>query len=284
MNKKHSDLIAIANSDLAEKLDRLHQAEPARSDVNETQHLSETQQGTFKQYIWKAVYTLNLIRYLLGLGLLLFVIAPNMDSSLNMTEVTQHPKLFITSTLLILLSAVLFSYVSKYKEVEFNILVTAQFSLDVVLAALLTHCTGSIESNFALLYLAVVATGSVVLPRVQALGLAGGAIILLFFEHFYSLIAASTEGQLNYPLLVKYSVLLFAVSWLISYLAQRIRIAELKRFVPGDQNIEDFLIREEKHALQAALKQTNNNKTEAAKLLGMSFRSFRYKLTKYEIG
>ena len=278
MNTKHSDLIAIANSDLAEKLDRLQQAEPARKDV------SEPQPGTFKQDIWRAVYTLNLIRYLLGLSLLVFIIAPNLDSSLSMGEVTQQPKLFIASTLLILLSAVLFSYVSKYKELEFNLLVTLQFSLDVLLAALLTHCTGSIESNFALLYLAVVATGSVVLPRIQALGLAGGAVILLLFEHFYSLMAFDGLLRQNYPLLVKYSLLLFVASWVISYLAERIRIAELKRFVPGDQNIEDFLVREEKSALKAALAQTNNNKTEAAKLLGMSFRSFRYKLTKYEIG
>jgi two-component system response regulator PilR (NtrC family) len=36
--------------------------------------------------------------------------------------------------------------------------------------------------------------------------------------------------------------------------------------------------------LTAALESTNGNKTEAAKLLGMTFRSFRYKLTKYNLG
>jgi hypothetical protein len=277
MNRKHSDLIAIANSDLADKLDRLQQAEPDRKDS------SEMPQGTFKQDIWKAVYTLNIIRYLLGLGLLMFAIAPNIDSSWHLGDVTSQPKLFIASTLLILISAVLFSYLSKHKELEFNLLVSLQFPLDVVLAALLTHCTGSIESNFALLYLAVVAMGSVVLPRIQALGLASGAIILVLFEHFYSLIVFETQVQQSYSLVVKYSLLLFAISELVSYLAEKIRIAELKRFVPGDQNIEDFLVREEKNALEAALDQTNNNKTEAAKLLGMSFRSLRYKLTKYNI-
>ena len=85
-------------------------------------------------------------------------------------------------------------------------------------------------------------------------------------------------------LLVTYSLVMFAIAWTISYLAQRLRIAELKTFVPGNESIEEFLIREEIKALQSALAQTNGNKTEAAKLIGMTFRSFRYKLTKYDIG
>jgi len=53
--------------------------------------------------------------------------------------------------------------------------------------------------------------------------------------------------------------------------------------VPGDETIDEYLVRQEKTALKAALATTEGNKTEAAKLLGMTFRSFRYKLTKYDI-
>jgi len=70
---------------------------------------------------------------------------------------------------------------------------------------------------------------------------------------------------------------------LISALAQRVRHAELRKFIPGHESIEDYLTREEITALKSALNKTNGNKTEAAKLLGMTFRSFRYKLTKYDI-
>ena len=72
------------------------------------------------------------------------------------------------------------SYVSKHREMEFNSLIAAQFSLDVLLSAFLTHATGSVDSNFVILYMVTVATGSVVLPRKHALALASGAIIALF--------------------------------------------------------------------------------------------------------
>jgi two-component system, NtrC family, response regulator PilR len=53
------------------------------------------------------------------------------------------------------------------------------------------------------------------------------------------------------------------------------------RFVPGDEPLEEHLARIEKQALREALERAGNNKTAAARLLGMSFRSFRYKLDKY---
>ncbi len=54
-------------------------------------------------------------------------------------------------------------------------------------------------------------------------------------------------------------------------------------FSPGDEPIDSYLERTEKEALKLALSRCNGKKTEAAELLGMSFRSFRYKLTKYGI-
>ena len=48
----------------------------------------------------------------------------------------------------------------------------------------------------------------------------------------------------------------------------------------GDVPLEEHLATIEKEAIQAALQQTGYNKTAAAKLLGMSFRSLRYRLKK----
>lgn len=48
-------------------------------------------------------------------------------------------------------------------------------------------------------------------------------------------------------------------------------------------SLEDHLGDIERQAITNALQQTNNNKTAAAKLLGMSFRAFRYRLKKLNI-
>ena len=52
-------------------------------------------------------------------------------------------------------------------------------------------------------------------------------------------------------------------------------------YYPGAEPLDAYLERLERKALLDALEQTRNNKTEAARLLGLSFRSFRYKLGKF---
>ena len=49
---------------------------------------------------------------------------------------------------------------------------------------------------------------------------------------------------------------------------------------PAEENLEDYLARLEREALQEALEATRWNKTAAAKRLGISFRSLRYRLSK----
>ncbi len=301
MNTRHSDLIAIANADLADKLTRgktktglLKNNKKVDTNSANVSFIDDGADATaskssddhvrsFQHDVWKAVYTLNVFRYALGLALLIFVTASAVDSDWQIFRNVQHPKLFFFASLLLLGSAILFSYISKNRELEFNVLITAQFSLDVILAGILTHSTGSVDSNFVILYMIVVATGSVVLPRKHALALASGAIIVLFSEHIFSVITDHVSIKPHYSLLGIYGVVLLASSLLIAYLAERIRLAELKNYVPGNESIEEFLVREETNALKSALESTGGNKTEAAKLLGMSFRSFRYKLTKYDI-
>ena len=54
------------------------------------------------------------------------------------------------------------------------------------------------------------------------------------------------------------------------------------QFKIGNDNISAFLEKTEQEAIYAALEKTNGNKTKAAELLGISFRSLRYKLTKID--
>ena len=51
----------------------------------------------------------------------------------------------------------------------------------------------------------------------------------------------------------------------------------------ADESLDDYLQRIERSAIEEALKQTNQNKTAAAKLLGITFRALRYKLEKLGI-
>lgn len=54
-------------------------------------------------------------------------------------------------------------------------------------------------------------------------------------------------------------------------------------FSASDDTLEDYLENIEKEAIIKALEETNNNKTAAAKKLGMTFRSLRYRLSKLGI-
>jgi two-component system response regulator PilR (NtrC family) len=50
-----------------------------------------------------------------------------------------------------------------------------------------------------------------------------------------------------------------------------------------DQTLDTYIEDIEKKMLEDALEKTRYNKTRAAELLGISFRSFRYKLKKFDI-
>jgi hypothetical protein len=283
-NKKPNPagLIAIANPKLAEKLDKsLEREESAAQTTKES--AKPAKHVTFNQDIWKAVFALNVLRYGLALVLLGLLITQNTISDANVLSSVTHKELFQYSVITLLLSAVCFTVFTKTKKLPLSSILITQFVIDVFLVGALVHASGSIKSDFVLLFLVVVSTGSVVLRRKHAIALASGATIMLFYEHFYSIIREETSTQSSYDTLALYCVLLMAAGFAISYLAQRLRAAELKSFNPGDESIEEYLVREEKAALQSALLATDGNKTEAAKLIGMTFRSFRYKLTKYDI-
>lgn len=56
-----------------------------------------------------------------------------------------------------------------------------------------------------------------------------------------------------------------------------------QRTFSSEESLDDYLERIERSAIEKALTQTNQNKTAAAKLLGISFRALRYKLEKLGI-
>jgi two-component system response regulator PilR (NtrC family) len=60
-------------------------------------------------------------------------------------------------------------------------------------------------------------------------------------------------------------------------------VIHIPQVTEGTINFEEVISNIEQQMLLDALRATNWNKTEAARLLKMSFRSFRYKLSKYDI-
>ncbi|MFT5574069.1 MAG: hypothetical protein ACI9FR_003005 [Cryomorphaceae bacterium] len=278
MTTRPTDLIAIANSELAIKLSK-----QAKKDADNAEVTGAAEQKSFGEDVWKAVLILNLFRYLLALFLLVVSVIVRMDIGAKLLNKMSHPDLFLVCALALLVSAIVFTYLTNVRQFQLSHILITQFSIDVVLTAFLMHATGSITSGFTMLILILVTTGSVVLHRKQALGFASGAFILMFYEHIFSVLRTGEFVTPRYDLLAGYGVFLITAAWIISYLSLRIQVAEQKSYVPGTETIEEFLVREERNALATALKATDGNKTEAAKLLGMTFRSFRYKLTKYQL-
>lgn len=62
-----------------------------------------------------------------------------------------------------------------------------------------------------------------------------------------------------------------------------VKSIDIKGVVIPKEGLETYLQNQEKSIIAAALAQANQNKTKAAKLLGMSFRSLRYRMKKLEM-
>ena len=291
MTTKPSDLIAIANPELAKKLAEQNQKQKpsskiAEADLTDTAADEESIRSahkTYRQEVWRAVLTLNVLRYFFALALILMSLTIHSVPGFQPFRAFTHPDLFTACASVLLLSAAAFTLLTKNRNLPLRIILITQFFIDTVVAGLLAHSTGSITSGFTLMFLIVVTTGSVVLSRREALALAAGSIMVIFFEHFYSVLTVESGISWRFDALAMYGILLMFMALAISSLARMVRHAELRSYVPGNESIDEFLKREEINALKSALIATKGNKTEAAKLLGMTFRSFRYKLSKYDI-
>jgi len=280
-------LIAIANPSLAKKLneddDELKTSKTNVSEKEDSQKPKPLATATFDQDRWRAVLALNVLRYGLALFLIAMIALPSVFDEFHAKDSFTHQRMFQACAIALLISAITFTILTNKRVFELKHILIGQFSVDIILAAGLVHATGSIQSNFTLLFFVIVTTGSVVLRRKPALALASGATIIMLYEHIYSSLKENAIVNSKFDTLALYCVTLMLFAWCISYIASRLRHAELNAYVLGNESIEEYLVREEKLALKSALQSTSGNKTEAAKLLGMTFRSFRYKLTKYDI-
>ena len=68
-----------------------------------------------------------------------------------------------------------------------------------------------------------------------------------------------------------------------SNLEDEVAIASLAQTILPPKGLENYLQEQERNLIITALKQTGWNKTQAAELLGTTFRSLRYRMKKLEI-
>ena len=68
-----------------------------------------------------------------------------------------------------------------------------------------------------------------------------------------------------------------------SHLEDEVAIASLAQTILPPKGLENYLQEQERNLIITALKQTGWNKTQAAELLGTTFRSLRYRMKKLEI-
>lgn len=281
---KASDLIAIANPELAERL-ASEQAEQSDSDSGQ----SHTAHAQFNADLWKTLIVLNYLRYAFAIACLFMLFAENQFKAFSFFGQLEHRNIIYAAIVIFPFSAILIAYLSKTRRLPLKPIMAAQFSLDLLQTILFIHVTDNQSSFFLVIYFLIVATGSIILSRREALGLASAAIILMFLERGYSCLesecfAAPFSRVANSSEIGLFAILLMLVAYGISHLASNIRRQnKISSYKLGDESIESYLIKQEKEALKSALKASNGNKTEAAKLVGMTFRSFRYKLSKYEI-
>jgi hypothetical protein len=269
---KH-DLVSIANPQLANELE-----------VRESDHSLDSlllENKELRDQTWRAILTLNIIRYTMAI---LFLI----DISLNL-EIVQasgnlfeyRPTIFLGATVALLASAIVFSYLSKMRKLEIEKILGIQFFIDLALTTTLIHVSDLSSNDWFFIYFLIVTTGSVALTRRQALGLASAAFIMMCIEQTSAMFMQDSARSFAPEALSGSGAILLISAFLISWLAYQIRKNQIRGYVPGGESLEAYLVREEVNAIRATLAKAKGNKTRAAKLLGLSFRSFRYKLAKY---
>lgn len=175
----------------------------------------------WKDHTWKALFYLNIFRFSLALIFCTMAIFGADKTDITITNL----RLFLSASLLMLATSIIYAFAYSQAKNYAKQLTSAQFIIDLLLAILIIHACGSVNSNLGFLLYIVVGTGSVVLPRLQALALAAGAILLMFYEHFYSIFSYSIEPK--YSMIGFLGAALFATSMIVSNLARRARLAEV---------------------------------------------------------
>ena len=189
----------------------------------DTQPSTETPVELMKQWrdhTWKALFYLNIFRFSLALIFCTMAILGADKTDITIVNI----KLFLSTSFLMLATSIIYAFAYLQAKSYSKQIMAGQFIIDLILCILIIHACGSLNSHLGFLLYVVVGSGSVVLPRIQALALAAGAIILMFYEHFYSIFSYDIEPR--YSMLGFLGAALFATSLIISNLARRARIAE----------------------------------------------------------
>lgn len=165
---------------------------------------------------WRALRFLNLYRMTLA-GL--FTVLAVSGSKLPVLG-SSHPKLFISVSLVYLLSSLLFSFAIKQRWLEFPIQLNAHMAVDIFAILLLMHASGGIGSGLGVLLLISIGAGSIMTSRQLAVLYASLASIALLGEQLY--INAYLNKADNYTHAGILGVTLFAAALLANSLAKRL--------------------------------------------------------------
>lgn len=281
MNRPQHDLVSIANPRLASelKVKAAKQFEERHSEESLDTLLLDHKE--LREQTWRAILVLNIVRYAFAIFLLVDI-AIDLNITAAHTELSEHvPRVFLAATFTLLMSAIVFSYLSRTQKYEIERILATQFVIDLILTTTLIHISGASSNDWFFVYFVIVTTGSVALTRRHALALASAAFLLIAIEQIDVLLVHDGGSNLSLEALSGRGAILLISALLISWMAYLIRKNQIQGYVPGDESLEAYLIREEIKAIETTLHKTNGNKTNAAALLGRSFRSFRYKLSKY---
>ena len=178
---------------------------------------------TGDQTLWRSLYYFNLYR--LALGVAFFAIGISGGSVASLGQ--RSPPLFISTSLLLMIIAVISLFTITQGRPRFNLQACFQFGMDAILITLLSSASGGITSGLHLLLLVSVAAGGVVLTGRLSLFFAAFGTLLTIVEHGVSYFIYPLSGG-SYTQVGILGIALFSTSLMVSLVAARLKHAEAR--------------------------------------------------------
>lgn len=176
-------------------------------------------ESEFPSHYWRALYYFNLYRLALGAGL------ATLGASHGLARVGERsPILFMAAAVAFALSSVAHIITITRGRPSFRTQAHIQFTLDVLLLALMAHASGGINSGLYLLMLVFVAAAGVVLSGRLTLYVAALASIAALTEHTFNRIWYPGAGP--YTPVALLGIGLFSVGLAVYFVSWRIRQTE----------------------------------------------------------
>lgn len=170
---------------------------------------------------WRVLSTLNIIRVLVAIGLLVLFFAGGEPRVFG----EQKPALFSATAAGYLVFAVV-SILSLYQRwLPLGVQSVAQSIVDIVAVVILMHASGGIESGLGGLMIIFIGAGSLVLPLKFPLVLAALATFALLGEQLYTQFSNNAIAA-NYPAAGIISAIIFAMALATRPLGRRIQASE----------------------------------------------------------